>query len=90
MMSATITSSGSIKRPAIRRGQTRYLNGSVDSVVNASICSVTRIVPISAAIEAPTRPATISPASTGPSSRVIDSTTIVATALSASKREKPV
>ena len=59
-------------------------------MVSASICSVTRIVPISAAIEAPTRPATISPASTGPSSRVIDRTTIVATALCASKREKPV
>ena len=57
--------------------------------MSASICSVTRIVPISAAIEAPMRPATISPASTGPSSRVIESTTTIATAPSAWKRAKP-
>ena len=57
---------------------------------SASIWSVTRIVPISAAIAAPIRPATISPASTGPSSRTTDSTTTPAIALSALKREKPV
>ena len=34
----------------------------------ASICSVTRMVPISAAIAAPTRPATINPVNTGPNS----------------------
>src|SRR2546430_9512952 len=39
--------------------------GLVESVVSASICSVTRMVPISAAIDAPMRPATIKPASTG-------------------------
>ena len=39
---------------------------------------------------APTRPATISPASTGPSSRVMDSTTMVGIASGASNREKPV
>ena len=39
------------------------------------------MVPISAAIEAPTRPATIRPASTGPSSRVTDRTTMVGIAL---------
>ena len=58
--------------PAIRRGATRYLSGLVESVVSASICSVTRMVPISAAMAAPMRPATIRPASTGPSSRVIE------------------
>ncbi len=62
----------------------------MDRVPSASIWSVTRMVPISAAIAAPTRPATISPASTGPSSRVTDSTTRLATALSAEKRARPV
>ena len=66
MMSAISTRIGRVTTPAIRRGTTRYLNGSVESVVSASICSVTRMVPISAAIAAPTRPATIRPASTGP------------------------
>ena len=89
-MSATITSSGSATSPASRRGATRYFIGLVDSVVSASTWSVTRMVPISAAIAAPARPATISPASTGPSSRVTESTTSEATALSAAKRERPV
>ncbi len=90
MMSATTTSTGSAMMPARRRGTTRYLIGLVDSVESASIWSVTRMVPISAAMAAPMRPATISPAITGPSSRVTDSTTTVATALSAEKRAKPV
>ena len=38
------------------RGRTRYFIGSVESVVSASICSVTRMVPSSAAIEEATRP----------------------------------
>ena len=38
-------------------------------LARASICSVTRIVPSSAAIALPTRPASIVAASTGPSSR---------------------
>jgi hypothetical protein len=59
-------------------------------VVSASIWSVTRMVPISAAIAAPMRPATISPASTGPSSRVTLRMTTEAMALSALKRAKPV
>ena len=46
---------------ATTRGPTRYLNGLVESVTSASICSVTRMVPSSAAIEAPTRPATMRP-----------------------------
>ena len=75
--------------PAISRGAIRYLKGLVDKAVRASICSVTRMVPISAAMAAPMRPATIRPASTGASSRVIDSATMDATALSALKRENP-
>ena len=76
--------------PAIRRGATRYLKGLVARVSSASICSVTRMVPISAAMEAPTRPATMRPASTGPSSRVMETTTTFGMALSAEKRAKPV
>ena len=44
-------------------------------MLSASICSVTRIEPNCAAIPEPTRPATINPASTGPSSRIIDADT---------------
>ena len=72
------------------RGPTRYFIGCVARVDSASICSVTRMVPISAAIAAPIRPATIKPASTGPSSRVIETTTTWGMALSAEKRAKPV
>ena len=43
--------------------------GGIAIALSASICSVTRMVPISAAMAAPTRPATMSPVSTGPSSR---------------------
>jgi hypothetical protein len=39
---------------------------------SASICSVTFIVPSSAAIEAPTRPPTTSAVSTGPSSMITE------------------
>ena len=41
-------------------------------LLRASICSVTRIVPNSAAMALPTRPASIVAASTGPSSRTSD------------------
>ena len=41
-------------------------------LARASICSVTRIVPSSAAMALPTRPASIVAASTGPSSRTSD------------------
>ena len=60
---------------ASTRGVTSFLIGSVPSVLSASICSVTRIEPSCAAMPEPTRPATISPASTGPSSRIIDAET---------------
>ena len=42
----------------------------------ASICSVTFMVPISAAIDEPTRPASMSPVMVGPSSRSIPMLTI--------------
>jgi hypothetical protein len=63
--------------------------GLVDRVTRASICSVTFIVPISAAIAAATRPATIRPPSTGPSSRVMPMATMEGTTASALKREPP-
>ena len=75
--------------PASTRGSTRYFIGSVESVVSASICSVTRMVPSSAAIEEETRPATISPPSTGPSSRTMPMATIEGTTVPALKRSPP-
>jgi hypothetical protein len=50
---------------------------------------VTFIVPISAAIEEATRAATISPPSTGPSSRVMPMATIEGTTASALNRAPP-
>ena len=46
--------------------------GLAPMLVRASICSVTRMVPNSAAMALPTRPASIVAASTGPSSRTSD------------------
>ena len=43
--------------------------------VSASICSVMRMIPISAVSAEPARPVTISAESTGPSSRMIESAT---------------
>ena len=67
-----IVSEGIISRQPRNRGTTRYWIGFAPIDVSASICSVTRIVPSSAAIALPTRPASIVAASTGPSSRHID------------------
>ena len=53
---------------ATNLGTTTYPVGLTPIVFRASICSVTFIVPISAAIEAPTLPASMSPTRTGPSS----------------------
>ena len=47
------------------------------------------MVPISAAMEDPTRPVTIRPTSTGESSRTIESETTLATKLSACTRRNP-
>ena len=76
-------------RPAITRGTKRYCTGSVASACSASSCSVTRIVPISAAIDEPTRPVTMSATSTGASSRSIASATTLPTKFSACTRRKP-
>ena len=51
---------------ATRRGTTRKRAGSKPIERNASICSVTTIEPSSAAIAAPTRPATTTAVSIGP------------------------
>jgi len=57
--------------------------GLAASVSSASICSVTRIVPSSAVIDAPTLPAMTSAVRTGPSSRVMESATSDAIYISA-------
>ena len=56
--------------------------GWVARVRKASICSVTRMVPSSAANAAPTRPATIKAVSTGPSSLHIETLTTASVAVS--------
>ena len=89
MLSPTATSAGTASVAARRRGATRYFIGFVDSVVSASICSVTFIVPISAAMEEATRAATISPPSTGPSSRAMPMATMEGTTDSAENRAPP-
>ena len=69
---ASTVSSGRMKTSAPTRGTTSFLTG-LDAIDrNASTCSVTAMLPSSAVIPAPTRPATISAARTGPSSRTID------------------
>ena len=72
--------------PAITRGDTRYWIGFIAITVSASICSVACIEPSSAAIADPARAATISAASTGPSSRTSTSATTVPSAPSEPKR----
>jgi len=67
--------------PAMKRGATRYWRGSTAMERMASICSVTRMVPNSAHIEAPTRPVTMKAVSTGPSSTSIALVTIRPVAL---------
>ncbi len=68
---------------AVTRGTIRYWTGSVPSAVSASICSVTRIVPSSAAIALPTRPVTMRAVRTGASSRVSERATTLPTRFSA-------
>ena len=70
--SARAVSSGSISRHASTRGPARNFTGSTPRHASASSCSVTRIVASSAAIAEPTRPDSITAASTGPSSRTSD------------------
>src|SRR5262245_14715102 len=60
---------GRATSPATSVGTTRYRIGLSAITVSASICSVIRMTPISAASADPARPVTMSAASTGPSSR---------------------
>ena len=69
--------------PAMIRGTTKYFMGFAAMTERASICSVTRIVPSSAAMAEPARAVTISDVSTGPSSLVIPNATVEPTRLSA-------
>ena len=73
--SATTVRTGAIKMPASIRGTTSLRTGSVPRARSAKIWSVTTIDPSSAAIPDPTRPVSISPVSTGPSSLIIDAPT---------------
>ena len=65
-----IVSSGITIISAMIRVTARYLNASTALASSASICSLTFIAPISAPMPAPTRPATSSPAVSGPVSRI--------------------
>jgi hypothetical protein len=67
--SAIRVKSGSVTTSAISRGATSLRTGSVPRARMASICCETTIEPNSAAMAEATRPATISPLRTGPSSR---------------------
>ena len=78
----------SMINPAKRRGEIKYSTGLTANVERASICSVTRMVPSSAAIEEPALAATTNPVKTGPNSRVIDKATTVPTSDSALNRLK--
>lgn len=72
---------GSIDMPAMKRGATRYRNGLTDIELRASICSVTRIVPNSAQMAAPTLPVTMNAVKTGPNSTSMAFVTISPVAL---------
>ncbi len=67
---ARAVTTGNIRVAAMTRGVTRYPWGLMVSTSSASTCSVTRMVPSSAATLAPTRPASAMPVSTGPSSSI--------------------
>ena len=83
---AKTTKSGIIKTIAIKRGATKKLTGFAAITRKASICSVTFIVPNSAAMAAPIRPATTTPTKTGTNSRAIAIATIPPTEAEAPKR----
>ncbi|OPX96706.1 MAG: hypothetical protein A4E59_01047 [Syntrophorhabdus sp. PtaB.Bin027] len=77
--SAMTVRRGSIRKDAIILGVTRYLIGLRAITVRASICSVTLIVPNSAAIAEPALPVTIRLVRTGPNSRVMLKATVAPT-----------
>ncbi len=76
MMSPKKTKIGSIKVAANTRVTTRYLKGFVPETSMASICSVTRMDPISAPMPEPILPAQINAVMIGPISRIIETLTI--------------
>ncbi len=75
-MSVTTARSGMEIRIALRRGVMSRLMMSVPSTCMASICSVTIMVPSSAVMAEPTRPATMREERTGPSSFIMVTATI--------------
>ena len=88
ILSPIITNKGKAQILAVTLGVIKYRIGFVDNVNRASICSVTLIVAISAAIAEPTLPDTINPHITGDSSLVIDIDTIAAIEASLLNRVK--
>ena len=74
-----MVSMGSMIMPATRRGAMRKRNGLRSRTFMASNCSVTAMVPSSAVMAAPTRPATTRAVSTGPTSSMTDLPTAVPT-----------
>src|SRR5881628_468240 len=62
---ASITRTGIANNPARIRGSSRWVTGERPRLSSASICSVTRILPSSAAYRAPIRPARMGPVLTG-------------------------
>ncbi len=69
--SAHIVNMGNTITDAKILGAIKYLKGLIFKVVSASICSVIRIVPISAAIDDPTFPTIIKLIKTGPNSLIM-------------------
>jgi len=72
----TTYSTGNMTTPASTRGRMRNPTELSPITSSASICSDTRIVPSSAAMRAPTRPARMKPAITTPSSSMMDGATM--------------
>ena len=83
MASARTTSSGSIRMVLHTRVTTRYLNGFVPLTSMASICSVTFMLPNSAPMLEPMRPAQMSAVITGPISRTTEMETMAGSMVSA-------
>ena len=70
-----IQSNGTVSTAASKRGDSRYCTGLTAIVTSASICSVMRMLPSSAAVALPARAATINAANTGAISRVSETAT---------------
>ena len=83
MMSAKTVRQGSVRATARIRGVTRKLTGSSPITTSASTSCETFIVPSSAAIAEPKRPATMIAVKSGASSRIIEIATRAGTSSSA-------